>query len=219
MEEKVIEWESVFDSDITTPPLWALKEIKGGRLKGFTDINPQWRIEAMTKKYGLCGQGWSFSVERIWSEPAANGEVFAFAEVAVYVKDTETGEWGKPVQGFGGSMLISQERDGLYSQDEGYKMAITDALSVALKFYGVGAKVYAGAMDNNGASVKTNSDSKYAVGEKRGYQPLELPPEDKLLEFLTRCDKPTAYYRLVKDSSYSDSTKKSAYAIMYPNNG
>ena len=40
------------------PPKEALKEIEYGPLKGKSDINPQWRVEALTETYGLYGVGW-----------------------------------------------------------------------------------------------------------------------------------------------------------------
>ena len=39
-------------------PAEAKKTIAGGRLKGYTDINPQWRIEMLTDLFGPCGSGW-----------------------------------------------------------------------------------------------------------------------------------------------------------------
>lgn len=39
-------------------------------------------------------------------------------------------------------MLISKESGGLYTSDECYKMAFTDAISVACKMLGFGADVY-----------------------------------------------------------------------------
>ena len=39
-------------------PQNAQKQIQAGRLKGMTDINPQWRIEKLTEVFGPCGIGW-----------------------------------------------------------------------------------------------------------------------------------------------------------------
>lgn len=41
---------------VSTPPEDALKPIVAGNLKGKTDISPQWKIEAMTETYGMCGE-------------------------------------------------------------------------------------------------------------------------------------------------------------------
>ena len=39
-------------------------------------------------------------------------------------------------------MFVAKERNGLYTSDECYKMALTDAISVACKALGFGADVY-----------------------------------------------------------------------------
>lgn len=46
-------------------------------------------------------------------------------------------------------MLVAQESSGLHANDEGYKMAITDALGTAVKMLGVAADVYAGKWDGS----------------------------------------------------------------------
>ena len=131
----------VYES-LSNPPEEALKKITGGRLSGMTDIKPQWRIKALTTQFGLCGLGWKYTVDKQWTEPGANGEVFAFVNISLYVKDED--KWSEAIPGTGGSMLIAIEKNGLYCSDEAFKMATTDALSVACKFIGVAASVYMG---------------------------------------------------------------------------
>ena len=126
-------------NEVKQPPSWALKPIQAGRLKGKTDVNPQWRYQVMTEQFGMAGAGWSYGIKKLWTESANDGQMFAFAEVELWTKDAE-----KPIPGIGGSMLITKEQSGLHASDEGYKMAVTDALSVAMKMLGVGADVYAG---------------------------------------------------------------------------
>ncbi len=130
---------------VKQPPASALKQILGGRLKGKTDISPQWRYKVMTEQFGVCGTGWKYEIKRVWSEPAPEGEVLAFAEVYLYTKRGDV--WSDPIPGVGGSMLVDKETSGLHASDEAYKMAITDALSVAMKMLGVGADVYMGLWD------------------------------------------------------------------------
>ena len=142
----------IWDS-LRQPPKEALKPIKAGRLKGKTDINPQWRYEAVIEQFGPCGIGWKYEIKRLWTEPGPDGQVFAFAEVYVYYKKDGTDGpipddvWSDPIPGIGGSMLVAKESAGLHSNDEGYKMAVTDALSVALKMIGVAADIYMGRWD------------------------------------------------------------------------
>lgn len=132
---------------LARPPKTALKTIGGGRLKGFTDINPQWRYEIMTEIFGMIGFGWKFTIDKTWFEQASDNQVFAFAQVSVYVK--QNNEWSDAIQGQGGSMLIEKETSKMHSSDEGYKMAITDALGTAIKMLGVASDIYAGRWDGS----------------------------------------------------------------------
>lgn len=122
-------------------PQEAQKAINAGRLKGKTDINPMWRIRVLTQKFGPCGTGWRYDIDKMWSEEGANGERCAFVQASLYYK-MDDGNWSSPVVGVGGNMLTAKERNGLYTSDECYKMALTDAISVACKALGIGADVY-----------------------------------------------------------------------------
>jgi hypothetical protein len=133
-------------NSLSRPPREALREIQAGKLKGKTDINPQWRYKAMTETFGLAGQGWKYEVQKLWTEPGAGTEKLAFAQVAVFVKTPEN-TWSEPIVGIGGSKLVAIEKGGPVSNDEGYKMAVTDAFSTALKMIGVAADIYAGHWD------------------------------------------------------------------------
>lgn len=121
------------------PPKEALKPITAGRLKGFSDINPMWRIKALTEQFGPCGIGWYYTVDRQWLEPCGN-EVVAFVNISLHIKVDE--EWSQPIFGNGGSKLVAQERSGAFVSDEAYKMAVTDAIGVAAKQLGIAADVY-----------------------------------------------------------------------------
>lgn len=124
-------------------PNEAKKEIRGGRLKGMTDINPMWRIKCLTEQFGPCGIGWYYEITEKWIETCmAKDEITANVTINLYIK--QNNEWSKPIQGIGGSMLVASERNGLYVNDECYKMALTDAISVACKALGMGADVYWG---------------------------------------------------------------------------
>lgn len=154
---------SIYES-LARPPKEALKEIEGGKLKGMTDINPQWRYKVMTEKFGLVGVGWKYEVQKLWTEQGAKGEVLAFAQVAVFVKENE--QWGEPIIGVGGSKLVAIGKGEIGSNDEGYKMAVTDALGTALKMLGVAADIYAGRWD----------------GSKYRDTPDQLPPKIQIIK-------------------------------------
>lgn len=120
----------------------AQKKITGGRLNGMTDIKPMWRIEKLTEIFGMCGIGWKAPITNKEIIEGANGEKIAIVDINLYIK--VDGQWSDPIQGTGGSSFVAKEQKGLYTSDECYKMAYTDAISVACKSLGMGAEVYWG---------------------------------------------------------------------------
>lgn len=124
---------------VRTVPENAKRPIQAGRLKGKTDINPMWRIKALTEQFGACGIGWYYKETKQWTEVYGD-EVCAFVNIELYIK--VNGEWSMPIFGTGGNMLAAQEKSGVHVSDECFKMATTDALSVACKQLGIGADVY-----------------------------------------------------------------------------
>jgi len=145
---------------VSQPPKTALKPINAGRLRGKTDINPQWRYQVMTDVFGPCGVGWRYEIVRTWNEATTEGQVFAFAEIKLSILQGDI--WSEAIPGIGGSMLVTKEQAGLHASDEGYKMAITDALSVAMKMIGVASDIYAGLWDGSkyATPVQQQSQSK-----------------------------------------------------------
>lgn len=141
MENMTI-WNAVKDT-----PAEAKKTITGGKLNGFTDINPMWRLRKLTELFGTCGVGWKYEIDNMHCLDGANGEVMVFASVKLFIRDGEA--WSAPIPGCGGSMLISTQKGSLVSNDDGYKMAISDAIGSACKMLGMSEDVY---MSGSGGS-------------------------------------------------------------------
>ena len=117
-----------------------LKRINGGNLNGKSDINPLWRFQALTEAFGPCGFGWTVKEVDRWTDTAA-GETSVSVKVELRVKLGNT--WSEPIEGVGGSKLCGKGKgDGI--NDEAWKMATTDAISVACKSLGMAADVYCG---------------------------------------------------------------------------
>lgn len=152
-------------------PPGMLSVIKGGRLKGKSDINPQWRYQALTEQFGPCGIGWKFEIVRVWEVTAPDGQIEVNVHLNLFYKTD--GEWSDPVPGFGGDVLAVLESNGKwYINDEAYKMAVTDALGTAMKMIGTAAKVFMGLW----------SGSKYADED-------ETPEEEaKGIEWIEACE-------------------------------
>ena len=136
------------------PPKDALKPIGAGRLKGKSDINPMWRMKKLTEIFGPVGFGWRYEIDKQWTEVYGE-EVKCFCNITLYVRDPETKEWSLGIPGIGGSSIVSKEKGGPYVDDDGYKKALTDALSIAMKALGVAANVW------YGAKAEGDIDSKY----------------------------------------------------------
>lgn len=143
----------------------AKKTIAAGRLKGFTDINPMWRIKALTEVFGPCGFGWWYKITDKRLE-AHGDEVKAFVDIELYYM--VEGKVSQPVVGTGGSSFVTMEKNGAYVSDECFKMALTDAISVAAKSLGVGADVYYDKdRDKYTANVETEAKAEPKTVEKK----------------------------------------------------
>lgn len=165
-------------------PQQALRQIQSGRLRGKHDINPMWRIKAMTEQFGVCGIGWKYVITKQWTETFGS-EVKAYCNIDLFIK--VNGEWSDAIQGTGGSSEVSMESKGAYVSDECYKMALTDALSVAMKALGVAADVYF----EEGKDI-IDIDSKYGAQDSRAAQQPATPQYhtndlNEGLAYLSRC--------------------------------
>lgn len=118
----------------------AKKPIEAGRLKGFTDINPMWRFKRLTEVFGPVGIGWKFEITDKRTIPGADGVVSAFVDILLYYK--WNGDWSEGIPGTGGSSFVAKENKGLYTSDECFKMALSDAIGTACKALGMSADIY-----------------------------------------------------------------------------
>lgn len=160
-------------------PGTAKKTIQGGRMNGKTDINPMWRIKKLTEMFGPCGIGWYYNSVREWMETYER-TVAAFVKIELFVK--VGGEWSMPIQGTGGSTFVELQKGSPYVSDECFKMATTDAISVACKQLGIGADVY-----------WEKDATKYTRKDQAPEGP-ERPPEDPELgslrsQLLSECNR------------------------------
>lgn len=80
----------------------------------------------------------------------------AFCLVAVYT--ISDGEKSAPIIGIGGNKIVSLANGEPRPNDEGWKMAYTDALGTALKSLGVASEIYEGNFD--GSKYKTEPQPK-----------------------------------------------------------
>ena len=154
-------------------PQEAKKTIKGGKLNGFTDINPMWRIKKLTEEFGECGFGWYYDEVERWKEVCGQ-EVAVFVKIHLHVK--RHNEWSAPIVGIGGSKMVQLFKGGdvIDFSDEAYKMALTDAISISCKALGMGADVYFASDQTKYDQVQSQPQSKPTQPSKSSsYKPLE----------------------------------------------
>lgn len=137
---KAISDNMVIYEAVRKVPAEALKKISGGRLNGMSDVNPMWRLKSLTEQFGVCGFGWKYVIKSQRLEKGSNDEVSAFVDIDLYIK--MNGEWSDAIPGIGGSSFISKEKNGMYTSDECFKMALTDAIGISCKALGVAADVW-----------------------------------------------------------------------------
>lgn len=165
----------------------AKKQITSGRMNGMTDINPMWRIKIMTEIFGMCGVGWKYEITKQWNE-ACGQVVKTYCNINLYVK--VDGEWSDAIPGTGGSSFAAIEKQGVYVSDENYKMALTDALSVAMKALGVGADVYwaKGANETKYGNPITQDKNRVNADELTPHEIIESIIKPALTQANTRED-------------------------------
>jgi hypothetical protein len=174
-----------------------------------TDINPMWRIKTLTEQFGACGVGWYPEVTKQWIEDCGDEKV-ACVNINLYVK--VDGEWSKPIFGTGGSKLSTEERNGVYVSDECYKMANTDAISVACNSLGMGADVYWNKDRTKYSAVTKEQQGEEADTKKAEEIGKQYIPEVKIKALVERCEKdgvPTdRIYALYKVKRFGELTEK-----------
>ena len=163
-----------FYGQVQDTPQEARKEIGAGRLKGYTDINPMFRIKKLTEVFGPAGFGWWTQNEDFSFEECKTGETAVFCKLELVVVDPETKEVSHPITGVGGNKFVANEKNGPYCNDEAMKMAYTDALSIACKSLGFCHDIYF-----------AKDRTKYSLAEDEANEPDDNGPSAEEFQVIT----------------------------------
>lgn len=128
-----------FYNKMKSVPKERLKKITAGRLKGMSDINPQWRIEKLTETFWPCWIGWRISEPKYTYETYWN-EIVCNCHISLYIKIDS--DWSEAIPWVWGSRFATNEKNWVYVSDESEKMALTDAISVASKMLWLASDIY-----------------------------------------------------------------------------
>lgn len=148
---------------------------RAGGFRG-TQIDPAWRLQAMTEAFGPVGQGWGYE-QTEWTIV----ERMVFACVRVWYRDPETGEKCFSGPQWGGTELLRRRRDGTEEpNDEAFKMSVTDALGKCLLQLGLAADVYLGLFDDS--KYREESEAYFQARSNPELQPAAIEGFERLIK-------------------------------------
>lgn len=134
---------ALWDALGKTDPAHTKKFSRAGGFKG-TATKPIWVYRRLTEQFGPVGQGWGHGKPDYQVVPGADGEVLVYCTVECWHGNRENGFYG-----VGGDKVVAKNKNGLFSDDEAFKKAFTDAVMNAFKSVGVAADVHMGLFDDD----------------------------------------------------------------------
>jgi hypothetical protein len=135
-------WEKLFKTD----PAYT-KKFDKGTYKG-TAINPMYVYRKLTEQFGACGIGWKVEILDTQTQHFQDGAAIVSQTVGLFIKDND--KWSDAIVGTGGDYIRRITNNGkVMIDDDGYKKALTDAITNATKMLGMSGDVYMGLYDDN----------------------------------------------------------------------
>ena len=126
-----------------TDPNHTKRFSRAGGFKG-TATKPIWVYRRLTEQFGAVGQGWGHFHPEFQVVPGAEGEVLVYCTVECWHGTRDNSFFG-----VGGDKAVAKNKNGLFSDDEAFKKAFTDAVMNAFKSLGVAADVHMGLFDDD----------------------------------------------------------------------
>lgn len=124
---------------------------RGGGFKG-TAINGTYILKRLTEVFGPCGMGWKFILEDecVRDGPKLkSGDVAQLHIVRGHIDYRMYDTWYSTSPQFGQTMLVEQNKNGTFMDEEAPKKSITDCISKCAVLLGIGADVHLGLFDDN----------------------------------------------------------------------
>ncbi len=134
-----------------TDPNYTKTFKRGGGFSG-TAINGTYIVRRLTETFGPCGKGWRFVIEDERIEDGhtlAKGDKARVHIVRGHLAYMMEGTWYETSPQFGQTMLVSQNKHGVFTDEEAPKKSITDCISKCAVLLGIGADIHLGLFDDN----------------------------------------------------------------------
>jgi hypothetical protein len=116
---------------------------RAGGFKG-TGVKPMWILRRMTEQFGPAGVGWGVNEPKFETVIATEGEVLVYCTVSCWHGSKDNVLWG-----VGGDKAVAIRSGKLFTDDEAFKKAFTDAINNAFKSLGVAADIHMGLFDDD----------------------------------------------------------------------
>jgi len=134
---------AIWDALSKTDPKHTKQFKRAGGFSG-TAMKPIWIVKRMTEQFGPCGQGWGINRPEFQVEHTPD-ESLVYCYVSIWHGSRENEIWG-----VGGDKVRTTRKSGdVFTDDEAFKKAFTDAVNNALKYLGIGADIHMGQFDDS----------------------------------------------------------------------
>jgi len=149
-----------------TDPKYTKPFSRGGGFKG-TALNATYTVRRLTEVFGPCGKGWRFVLddERIEEgHTLKSGDKARVHIVRGHIAYLMDGKWYETSPQFGQTMLVDENKYGVFTDEEAPKKSITDCIGKCAVLLGVGADIHLGLFDDN----KYVNERKAEVAQENG---------------------------------------------------
>lgn len=128
----------------TKIPSQFIKKIQGKQYKG-DSVNSTYVVRCLTEMFGVCGQGWGYTVLEHAFKDFANGDVLHYCLIHFWA-----GKDAKGFSQFGQTKAAYKTSTGGFMVDEDApKKSLTDAITKAASHLGIAWEIYSGQYDDN----------------------------------------------------------------------
>lgn len=168
-------WNSLEKTD----PQFTKPFTKAGGFRG-TGLSGTYVAMRLTEAFGPCGRGWRFVVEDDRVEEGhtlANGDRAKVHIIRGHIAYMQDGTWYQTSSQFGQTMLVDQNRNGAFTDEEAPKKSVTDCVSKCAVLLGIGADIHLGKFDDNKyVNQRKAEEAGKKAGAAREAAPRTQPP-------------------------------------------
>lgn len=180
-----------------TDPAHTKQFQRGGGFRG-TAINGTYIVKKLTAEFGPCGKGWKFVIEDERIEEGhtlKNGDKTKVHIIRGHIEYVLDGVTYSTSPQFGQTMLVDENKNGTFTDEEAPKKSITDCISKCAVLLGVGADIHLGMFDDHKyvmqrkaeeaaeAAAAANGNGHAGNGADAAKRPSGVKPDQAAIEW------------------------------------